>query len=130
MNSLRPPLQTNGAFSLLSGLILTFAPDRVADWLGVDPTLLIRLFGVVLLGHGLLLFWSAARPNPRPWASMNLLAIAPYPLAMIGLVASGIVETSLGRVLVLADGAIIAAIALWQWRSLRGHSESLTPVPT
>lgn len=130
MNSLRPPLHTNGAFSLLSGVMLTFVPDRVADWLGVDPTLLIRLFGVVLLGHGLLLFWSAARPNPRPWTSMNVLAIAPYPLAMIGLVASGIVETSLGRALVLADGAIITAIALWQWRSLRGHSESLTPLPT
>lgn len=119
MNNLRLPLQTNGAFSVLSGVLLTAAPDTVAGWLGLEPTVLIRLFGVVLLGHGLLLFWSAARSNPRPLASMNLFAIAPYPFAMIALAATGLVDTGLGRVLVLADGAIIAAMALWQWRSLR-----------
>ena len=129
MNQLKHPLRANGSFSLLSGILLTLAPGTVSNWLSLDAPLLIRLFGVVLLGHALLLFWGAVQPNPRLFTTMNFFAIAPYPLGMIALVASGIIESALGRTLVLVDGAIIAAIALWHWRALQTHRHSPAPLP-
>jgi len=122
MNSLQLPLKANGVFSLLSGILLTAAPSTVGDWLGVDANLILRLLGVALLGHGAGLLWAASRPTPRPFLLANFFAITPYPLAMIGLVATGIIDTGTGRALVLADGLVIAVLAFWHLRELRRSS--------
>lgn len=127
MRSLQRPLRFNAIFSLASGILLTAAPSQVNDWLGVDAVAITRLFGVALLGHAVLLLWGAAQPNPQPFVFINLIAIAPYPLAMIALVTSGMVEGTLGQTLVLADGAIIAAISLWHWRAHSTHRLAASP---
>lgn len=129
MTQLSAPLNTNAAFSIFSGVLLTAIPTKVGQWLTVDADLILRAFGVFLIGHGALLFWAARRTNPRPFATANLVAIAPYPIAMVALAASGVIDTSLGRTLVLADGAVIAAIATWHAILLRrdGGSTTLSP---
>ena len=129
MASTTPPLHANGAFSLTSGALLTALPALVGDWLDVDADLLLRSFGLLLLGHGALLFWAARRKDSRRFAIANLIAIAPYPLAMVALAASGIIATSLGRTLVLIDGAIIAAIAIWHAAALRQDPTNSTLSP-
>lgn len=109
----------NGMFSLASGLLLAILPGTVDDWLGFSAPGWLRLVGLGLIGHAAILFWAARRPDPAPWARLNLLAIAPYPLLMIGLVATGVIDRQLGQGLALIDGAIIAGIAGWHWASLR-----------
>lgn len=126
MTQLAAPLNANSAFSLLSGVLLAAIPVEVGSWLTVDADLLLRTFGVLLVGHGIMLRWAARRTDRRPFAVANLVAIAPYPFAMIGLAASGVIDTSLGRTLVLADGAVIAAIATWHAVLLRRNAESTT----
>ncbi len=129
MRHLSNPLNANAAFSSLSGIALTAVPAQVSDWLGVDATFILRSFGMLLLVHGAILFWAARRENPRPFALLNFLAIAPYPLGMIALVATGVVDTSLGRALVLFDGAVIAIIAVWHAILLRQKQERTTLIP-
>ena len=113
------PLMANAAFSLASGALITAVPGTVGDWLGVAIDGWLRVFGLVLIGHGLTLLWAGRRNDPTPWARLNLLAIAPYPALMVVLVVTGQIERPLGQVLALIDGAIIAAIAGWHWLSLR-----------
>lgn len=127
MNYLRLPLQINGLFSFASGLLLALRPDTVNGWLGIDVPTVLRLFGLALIGHALFVFWGASRPNPRPFIMLNLAAIAPYPVLMGALLAGGIVETSLGRLLVAADGIIIGVIAAMHWRTLQTQSHSPAP---
>lgn len=129
MNQIQLSLQTNGAFSFASGLLFTLRADMVNGWLGLEVPTVLRLFGILLLAHAGLTFWGASRPNPRPFALVNLLAIAPYPVLMASLLAGGIVETSTGRLLVAADGIIIAVIALMHWRALQTSRHSPAPVP-
>lgn len=129
MTQLHHPLRANGTFSLASGALLLALPSTVADWLGIDNTLILRAFGVALLSHAAVLFWAANRPDPRPLTKLNLLAIAPYPLAMIALIATGIVDTPLGRTLVLIDGFIIASISAWHLLALRQNPGDVTLAP-
>ena len=119
MDELTRPLLANCVFSLATGALLAISPATVSDWLGVDIPVELRLFGLVLIGHAAALFWVARREEPRPLVMLNLLAIAPYPIAMIGLVAFGVLDTNLGRTLALADGFVIAVIAAWHAASLR-----------
>ena len=115
----RPPLTANAAFSLATGALIAAAPGTVGDWLGVEISGWLRLLGLALIGHALILFWAIRRPDPTPWARINLLAIAPYPLLMIVLVATSVIGRPFGQVLALLDGAVVAAIAAWHWVSLR-----------
>jgi len=109
---LRPTLVFNAGFSLLSGILLTAAPGTVGGWLGIDSDGWIRLAGLVLLGHGLLIAALLPRLELRQLAVLNLAAIAPYPLLMVGLVATDVIDRDLGQTLALVDGAIIAGVAV------------------
>lgn len=109
---LRPTLLFNAGFSILSGLLFVLAPASVGGWLGIDSDGWLRLAGLVLLGHGLLIATLLARVELRRVALLNLAAIAPYPLLMVGLVATSVIDRSLGQALALVDGAIIAAVAV------------------
>ena len=124
----RNPLLANAALSILSGALIALAPSMVGDWLGVEIDGWLRLFGIALLGHAVLLVWASGRTDPVPLAQLNLLAIAPYPIAMIVLVATGLVDRPLGQALVLIDGLAVAAIAAWHGKGLRspiaiGHAQ-------
>lgn len=112
-------LRLNGAFSLATGALLTFAPATVGGWLGVSIDGWLRLLGIALLGHAALLAWATRQDSIELWGRLNLAAVAPYPFILIGLVATGVVDTSLGRVLLLLDAAIVGAMAFAQWTGLR-----------
>ena len=100
----------NATFSLISGLLLLISPGTVGTWLGVSIDGWFRLLGVVLVAHAALIAGLISSLGVDRAVRINLLLIAPYPLVMVGVVAFGKVATNLGRLLVLADGAIIAAV--------------------
>jgi hypothetical protein len=116
---LRPALLANAGLSIATGLLMVAAPGTVSDWLGLNIAGWIRVFGIVLLGHAALIPILLSRMELRRVALLNLAAIAPYPLIMIGLVASGLIERSLGQGLALIDGALVGAIALAHAAGLR-----------
>ena len=118
--TLRSTLQFNAAFSFASGVLLSIWPGSVDDWLGTSVSTWLRLFGIVLIGHALVILVVQRRDDIAGWARLNLLAIAPYPLCMV--VAALLVGSSLGVALVLIDGAIIGAIAATSYRGLRAVS--------
>ncbi len=114
-------LQLNAVFSFATGLALAAFPALIGDALGVSVDGWLRLLGLALLGHAVFLLWAAQRPKVKTWATLNVIAVAPYPLLMIGLVATGLVERGTGQALILADGAIVGAIAFAQWTGLRSE---------
>jgi len=119
-------LRLNAGFSLASGLLLALAPGLVGDWLGVSIDIWLRLLGLGLIVHFAILAWAALQPDVGQLTKLNLAAIAPYPFLMVGLVAFGLIDRSLGQGLVLIDGAIVGALALVQYLGLR---EPRTAVP-
>lgn len=123
--ALRTPLIANAVFSFLSGLLISLAPGTVGSWLGVDIDGWLRLFGIALIGHAVLIAVGLRRLETPLLAKVNLAMIAPYPLLMVGLVVTGLISRNLGQVLALLDGAIIALIAAGHGMGLR----SLTGKP-
>ena len=117
--STRTALRLNAAFSLLTGSLLSIAPSTVGDWLGVSIDGWLRLLGLGLLSHGVALFWVAAQRNVYTWTKINLAMVAPYPLLMVGLVATGLIDRQLGQALAIIDGAVVGLCALGQWAGLR-----------
>lgn len=108
--TLRTALALNAGFSAASGLLLALAPAAIGTVVGVDATWFLRAFGLVLLGHAVILLGVVRLERLDSWAKLNLVAIAPYPLAMVA-VAVLVADDSTGRALVLADGLVIGLIA-------------------
>lgn len=75
-----------------------------------------------------MLFWVIQQSSMDSWAKLNIAVIAPYPFIMIGLVATGLVDSALGRSLVLLDGTLVGALA--QWTGLRSNEGEAHPVPS
>lgn len=113
---LRHLVLLNAGLSLGSGMLLASAPATVGGWLGVEVDVWIRLIGIALAMHGLLLAWVLTKRDITVWVRINVAAIAPYPLVMIGLVLFDVIATSGGKVLALIDGAIVATLAIGQAR--------------
>lgn len=120
-------LRLNALLSFATGSLFTIAPATVGGWLGVSIDGWLRLFGVALLGHAAVLAWAASRDSIVGWLTLNLATIAPYPLLMIGLVISGLVERPLGQALVLIDGALVATVAVIQGRGRAGARADSDP---
>lgn len=91
----------------------------LADVLGVDEVVLLRVFGMVLVGHAAILVAVRDRPDVRRWTLCNLAVIAPYPLLLVGVVALGLVEGVGAVTLLLVDAAAVGAVALWQASAVR-----------
>jgi len=90
-DTVRLGLRINAGFSLLTGLLLAAVPGVVGDWLGVSIDGWLRLLGIALLGHVVVL-----------------------------LVISGVVSRPLGVGLVLVDAAVVGGIAMLHVVGLRG----------
>lgn len=118
-SQLRPALLMNAALSLATGALMLVAPRAVSSWLGLDIAGWLRAFGAALVGHAALIAFLLPRMELRRLGMLNVVAIAPYPLAMIGLVAGGFIDRSLGQGLALADGAAVGAIAVVHLLGLR-----------
>ena len=116
--SLQTAIRSNAVLSVMTGSLLAIAPGAVGEWLGLNLDGWLRALGIALLGHAAVLWWAAGRRSLDWWARMNLAVIAPYPLLMLGLVVTGLVDTGLGRALVLIDGLLVGALAIAQWMGL------------
>lgn len=127
--TLRTALRANAVLSFATGALLAVAPDAVGGWLGVSIDGWLRLLGMALLGHGVILVWASARELVATLAKLNLAVIAPYPLMMIGLAVTGLVDTPVGRALVLLDGTLVGLLAIAQWAGLRITAAEAHPVP-
>ncbi len=127
--TLSTALRLNAVFSIATGLLLAATPSTVGSWLDVSLSGWLRVLGIALMGHAVLLIWASRQDSMRSWAKLNIAAIAPYPLSMIGLVATGLVDTGLGRAVVLLDGAIVGTLAFAQWAGLRGRIDDAHAVP-
>jgi len=55
--TLRVALALNCCFSITTGLVLLVAPHSVADWIGSEYVVLLRLLGLGLLGFAGLILW-------------------------------------------------------------------------
>lgn len=126
--NLRLALRINAVASLATGLLLTAAPSVVAEWLGVSIDGWLRLIGVALLGHGALLLWIGEQPSIDFWAKLNLAAIGPYPLILLGLVLVGAVDTGIGRALLLVDATVVGLFAVAQFMGVRAATSRVDPV--
>ena len=113
-------LRANAVFSLGTGLLLAIAPATVGEWLGVSIDGWLRVLGLALVGHFVLLLWAASLPDVGPLARLNLLSIAPYPLLMIVL-SVAVIDRTIGQVLLLVDGAVVGSLAVALWAGLRGR---------
>ena len=66
---------------------------------------------------------------PAVLGRLNLAAIAPYPLLMVILVVTGLVDRPLGQLLVLVDGAVVGALAAVHARALLRSQPDLDHQP-
>lgn len=112
-------LRLNAWFSLGSGLFLLVSPNMVGTWLGVSIDGWLRVLGAILISHAAIIAGMQSALGVDRAIRINLLLIAPYPLVMLGLVVSRSITTDLGQSLVLADGAIVAAIGVLHVVGLR-----------
>ncbi len=126
---LKLALQLNAVFSLATGLVLAIAPATVGGWLDVSIDQWLRLLGVSLVAHGGFLLWATAQDAVATWAKLNVAAIGPYPLIVVIIVATGLVDRGLGQGLVLADGVVVGLLAMAQWSGLRAHQAPARTVP-
>ncbi len=126
--TLEPALRLNAAFSFATGFVLTLAPATVGTWLDVSITGWLRFLGIALVAHGGLLLWASRQSSIISLAKLNVAAIGPYPLIMIALVVTGLVDSTVGRTLLLLDGAVVWLLAIAQWTGLRAGKVEAHPV--
>ena len=116
MNS-RMVLVSSAVVLLAAGLVLNFAPDETAAWLGAPPSpvvsTILQLLSATLLGMGFLNYFSRANMMGgiygRPLALGNLL--------MFAISALTLVRGSHGSTILLVAAAVSAVLALaFAWR--------------
>ena len=115
---MRVGVTVNAVLSLAVGSAFLIGASAIGEALGIEIDGWIRLFGVALIGHALILAWVRQAQDPVPWTRLNLAMVAPYPLLMIAL-AAAVIEPTGGKVLVLVDGTLVGTAALVQYLGLR-----------
>jgi hypothetical protein len=120
---LRRTLQANSAFSLLSGLLLTFDAEPIAALIGLPVPWILIAIGVICLGYAALLFLAARRaPIDRNHALGFVIADAAWVLASAVILLDGLAPfttTGVWAVLIVADiVGIFAALQYIGWRRL------------
>jgi hypothetical protein len=120
-NPARLPLQVDGAFCAVSGLLFTLDAEAIRAFTGLELSTPIFLLGLILLTYGIGLWWfTTYRRIERP---MVLAVIALNVLWIVGSVLllefDPLHFSSKGRwaVLILAD--VVALLAIWEYIGLR-----------
>ena len=117
---LRRLLYVDAATCAATGLLLAAAAPALATPLGL-PVPLLREAGIVLLPFAALLVWLARQPRPPRGAVWGVVAAnALWVVASVALLPSGLVApTALGEAFVLAQAAVVAALAGLESTALR-----------
>ena len=119
--STRRPLQADGLFCIVCGVLLALDAGAISAFLGMDSSAFILALGLALIPYGAGLFYLASsRPiDTRFLATIILLNIVWILASAILLILDPFHFTTEGKwaVLILAD--IVAALGIWQFIALR-----------
>lgn len=115
------PILADGLFCTAVGGIATLFSEPISTFMGLPASLPLIVISVATLLWGLfLLGWSRSRLVPRAltWAVISMNAL--WVTGSILLLLTNVVPlTDGGRGLVVLVSIDVAALAIWQWRSLQ-----------
>lgn len=114
LTSLPTALLANACLSAVTGVLLLALAGPVAGLFIADVTTLLRGFGAVLLLHTVILLAVRRRASWQFWTRLNLICIAPYPVALLAVILAGWTTGPAGIALVTADADAVAVMTLWQ----------------
>jgi hypothetical protein len=117
---LRRLLRLDAATCAATGALLALAAPALEPPLGL-PAALLREVGVALVPFAALLLWIARAPRPARGAVWAVVAAnALWVAASVALLPSGLVApTPLGGAFVLAQAAVVAALAWLEYAAVR-----------
>ena len=116
-NMLRRALQTNGAFSGLSGVILIVASDYVSALIGIEVSLIPT--GILLLVFAIGLFRNARREMINQMEAWIAVALdVAWVMGTAGLIFAGVFNSA-GNWIVALVGDIVLLFAVLQLLGLR-----------
>lgn len=115
------PILIDGLFCTAVGGVATLFSGPISTFMGLPSSLPLIVVCVATLLWGLLLTgWSMTRPVPRALTWATILLNDVWVIASIALLLFNLVPlTDGGRWLVVILAVDVAALAIWQWRSLR-----------
>ena len=115
-------IQSNGIFSMTSGLVLAVGSARLDTWFGVPAGWLLAI-GAALVGYGLSLHMSAGRDEilERVGRFATGADIA-WVLAAVALISLTDVLTPNGEIALAGVSLVVLGFAVLQARALRGTS--------
>lgn len=115
------PILADGLFCTAVGGIATLFSEPISTFMGMPASLPLIVISIATLLWGLfLLGWSRSRLVPRAltWAVISMNAL--WVTGSILLLLTNVVPlTDGGRGLVVLVSIDVAALAIWQWRSLQ-----------
>ena len=127
---LRKALRANSAFSLASGLLLTFAAASIASFLGIeetsifdgfDGTALVRVVGIGLIGYALLLYFFTQHSEITPMQGMEaVIADGAWVVgSVVLLLTDWLPLTSAGSWAILLVADVVLVFAIVQYIGVR-----------
>lgn len=120
-STLRRAIQSNGAFSALSGLVLALGGKTVAAFIGLESSAILTGLGIVLMVYAVDLFWVASRPEidrRLGWTAVILdvaWVVASYAILLIGWPSL----TVAGKWTIALLAEAVGIFAIWQYVGLR-----------
>lgn len=118
MSLLQKALVSNAAFSVCSGLILSFFSNQFSEWFQTDNKTPFFVIGLLLLGFSLLVFIEFNKQRPF-WIKIIIAQDIAWVLVSAVLVVFNPLSISLlGNVIVFLVAIIVAFFAFFQWKGL------------
>ncbi len=120
-NPVQRPLQADGIFCAVAGLVFTLDAEPIRTFLGVEQAAPILILGLILLAYGIgLYFFATNRPIHRNIAIGVMTLNA---LWVIGSILLLIVDpfhfTNEGRWAILILSDVVAVIGIWEYLGIR-----------
>ncbi|MCP4422934.1 MAG: hypothetical protein GY803_00435 [Chloroflexi bacterium] len=118
---LRRAIQSNGAFSGLSGLVFALGGKAVAAFIGLDSSAVLTGLGIVLILYAVDLFWVASRPEidrRLGWTAVILdivWVVGSYAILLAGWPPL----TLAGKWTIALLAEVVGVFAIWQYIGLR-----------
>jgi len=121
---LRLALAANAAFSTSFGLLMSFQPKLIGEWLGVDAPLVLQAVGIGLVIFAAELIYQATRQRVVTWRAL-IASAADFSWSIgsfVLLLAMPQLFSSLGNLVVLAVAAAVLVFGAWQlWAAGYAH---------
>jgi len=120
---IRRILYGNAIFSGVSGLLFVFASNSIANFIGLDTSLVILVIGIGLAGYAALIYTNAARPQiPRSFVLTAIIGDSTWVFLSIMLLLTSWVPFSLegkwaiGIIAAIVD--VFATLQFLEWRKM------------